>query len=112
MLFAVHPMMTEAVGYISGRSEVLCAVVFPAALMAGRRWLRGGGARWAVAHRRVLGRALATKEIGAMFPFVLLACDELVVRPDRRERRRRWLRVHVPLIAIGRRARRSRASRS
>ena len=34
-LFAVHPMMTEAVGYISGRSEVLCATFFLLALMAG-----------------------------------------------------------------------------
>src|SRR4029077_11939329 len=41
-LFAVHPMMTEAVGYVSGRSEVLCAMFFLLALMAGRRWLRGG----------------------------------------------------------------------
>jgi hypothetical protein len=40
-LFAVHPMMTEAVGYISGRSEVLCATFFLLALMCGRRWLVG-----------------------------------------------------------------------
>ena len=42
-LFAVHPMMTEAVGYIAGRSEVLCATFFLPAVMCGRRWLRGGG---------------------------------------------------------------------
>src|SRR5207244_4388477 len=45
-LFAVHPMMTEAVGYVSGRSELLCATWFLAALLCGRRWLLGGGARW------------------------------------------------------------------
>jgi len=45
VLFAAHPMMTEAVGYISGRSELLCAAFFLPAVMAGRRWLRGGGAR-------------------------------------------------------------------
>src|SRR5262245_22151787 len=28
LLFAVHPMMTEAVGYVSGRSELLCGVFF------------------------------------------------------------------------------------
>ena len=42
-LFAVHPMMTEAVGYISGRSELLCATFFLPAVMCGRRWLRGDG---------------------------------------------------------------------
>ncbi len=41
MLLAVHPMMTEAVGYISGRSEVLCATFFMLAIMSGRRWLVG-----------------------------------------------------------------------
>ncbi len=38
--FGLHPMMTEAVGYISGRSEVLCATFFMLALLAGRRWMR------------------------------------------------------------------------
>jgi tetratricopeptide (TPR) repeat protein len=42
--------------------------------------------------------AIATKEIGAMFPFVLLAYDEFVLHPDRAERRRRWVTVHGPLI--------------
>src|SRR4051812_39454061 len=41
MLLAVHPMMSEAVGYISGRSEILCGLFFLTAMMAGRRWLRG-----------------------------------------------------------------------
>ena len=34
-LFAVHPMMTEAVGYISGRSELICATFLLAALLCG-----------------------------------------------------------------------------
>src|SRR5439155_26977661 len=48
VIFAAHPMMTEAVGYISGRSELLCAAFFLPAVMAGRRWLRGGGGAWAL----------------------------------------------------------------
>jgi len=43
-LFAVHPMMTEAVGYVSGRSEVLCATWFLLGLLSGRRWIRGDDA--------------------------------------------------------------------
>jgi hypothetical protein len=35
-LFAVHPMQTEAVAYVSGRSELLCAAWFVAALLAAR----------------------------------------------------------------------------
>src|SRR5205823_6815130 len=36
-LFAVHPLQSEAVGYISGRSELLCAVWFLATLLIARR---------------------------------------------------------------------------
>jgi len=98
VLFATHPMMTEAVGYISGRSELLCAAFFLPALMAGRRWLRGGGAAWAPITVGLWCAAITTKEIGAMFPFVLAAYDELVERPARDERWRRWRSVHLPLI--------------
>lgn len=94
-LFAVHPMMTEAVGYISGRSEVLCATFFLSALLCGRRWLRGDGPRWAALTVACWIAALASKEPAAMFPFVLLAYDFLALTGD--DRRRRLLRVHVPL---------------
>jgi tetratricopeptide (TPR) repeat protein len=97
-LLAVHPMMTEAVGYVSGRSEVLCAVFFLLALMAGERWLRGGGAAWGATTIVLWLASLATKELGAMFPFVLLAYDRLVIPATPDERRRRLLTIHLPLI--------------
>jgi hypothetical protein len=34
--FAVHPLMSEAVGYVSGRSEVLCAAWFLASFLLAR----------------------------------------------------------------------------
>ena len=67
-LLGVHPMMTEAVGYISGRSELLCATFFLPAVMCGRRWLGGGGARWAAITIAFWIAALASKETAAMFP--------------------------------------------
>ena len=100
LLLAVHPMMTEAVGYVSGRSELLCGGFFFLALMAGRRWLRGDGMRWAVATILLWLESLASKEIGAMFPFVLALDDALVAAPPSDERRRRWLTVHLPLIGV------------
>ena len=42
--------------------------------------------------------ALACKEIAVMFPFALLAYDYLVAPMDREERRRRFWRIHAPLI--------------
>jgi tetratricopeptide (TPR) repeat protein len=99
VLFAVHPMMTEAVGYISGRSEVLCATFFILALICGRRWIRNGGIAGAILTLGLWVAALATKEIGAMFPFVLLCYDRLVFRADASGRRRRLLTLHLPLLA-------------
>jgi len=45
-VFAVHPMMTQAVGYISARSEVTYSALFLFAFLAGRRWMLGRGRRW------------------------------------------------------------------
>jgi len=39
MVFALHPMMTQAVGYISARSEVAYSTLFLLAFLAGRRWM-------------------------------------------------------------------------
>jgi protein O-mannosyl-transferase len=99
-LFAVHPMMTEAVGYISGRSELLCAIFFLPAVMCGRRWLRGDGARWAAFTVAFWMASLASKETAAMFPFVLLALDWFAGESTPEKRRRRLMTVHAPLIGV------------
>jgi hypothetical protein len=98
-LFAVHPMMTEAVGYISGRSEVLCAAFFLLAFACGRRWLRSGGAGWGAVTIALWLAALAAKETAAAFPFVLFAYDAVVNRDDATATRRRLWSIHLPLMA-------------
>ena len=98
-LFAAHPMMSEAVGYISGRSEVLCTTWFLLALLSGRRWILGGGTWWAALTVGLWCAALATKETAAMFPFVFLACDWIAMG-SAPERQRRFMRLHLPLMAV------------
>lgn len=98
-LFAVHPMMTEAVGYISGRSEVLCATFVLLGVLCGRRWMTGDGAKWAMLTVGLWGAALATKETAAMFPLLLVACDWLTVPGSAAERRHRLTTLHLPLMA-------------
>jgi hypothetical protein len=99
-LYAVHPALTEAVGYVSGRSEVLCAALFLSALLCGRRWLRGGGASWGAATVASWASALAAKETAVVFPFVLLVWDALGTDAGAHAARRRLLRVHLPLLAV------------
>jgi tetratricopeptide (TPR) repeat protein len=113
VLWAVHPLMSEAVGYVSGRSEVLCATWFLAALIAFRRALVGprlargdpepgrtvGGMRtWLAAGWLAFLLALGSKETAVMLPFVLIAWDALLVGGGRAERVRRALRIHLPLV--------------
>ena len=79
-LLAVHPMMTEAVGYVSGRSEVLCATFLLLALLCADRWLHGHEerrGRWLAAMLAAWVAALVTKETAAMFPFLLVLYDRL-----------------------------------
>ena len=100
LLFAVHPMMTEAVGYISGRSEVICGTFFLAALLSARASIVHRRTWWLVPAIVFWLLALGSKEIAAMFPFVALAYDRWVIRGDRAEEKRRLLGLHVPLFGL------------
>src|SRR5262249_35741900 len=98
-LFAVHPMMTEAVGYVSGRSEVLCATFFLTAMLCADAWWRESRSVALVGMIVAWLAALSSKETAAMFPFVVYAYDAFT-RPDDDRRARRVWRVYVPLIAV------------
>jgi protein O-mannosyl-transferase len=97
LLFAWHPMLTQAVGYISGRSELLCGALMLPAFLAARRFLLGGGGRWLAAALALWLASMTAKEVGAMLPFLLLAYDRLLL-PDEPRRRRRLVTLYLPWI--------------
>ena len=99
-LFAVHPMLTQAVGYVTGRSEVLYSTFFFLAFLAGRRWLLEGGRRWWIATVVLWAAAMLAKETAAMLSFVLLGYDWLLLDTTHAERRRRFLRLGLPLLIV------------
>jgi protein O-mannosyl-transferase len=96
-LLAVHPLMTEAVSYISGRAEVLATTFFLTSFYCFRRGFIDGPA-WSAAGAVSLVLGAASKETVAVFPFVLVVSDLLV--PPTPGVRRRVVRVHAPLIAL------------
>ena len=100
VLFAVHPMMTQAVGYVSGRSEVLCGTWFLLGLLAMRQGLASGRARWIVIACVALALGLATKEVAAMLPLVALVYDRVLLQGPPEARRRRLVMIHVPLLTL------------
>src|SRR5207247_3042453 len=102
-LFGLHPMMTEAVGYISGRSEVLYGTFFLIALLTARRWMLGDGARWAVVAMGLWVAALLSKEVAVFWPLVAALYDRYVLgSPVEAWRRRfRWFYLPLLLLTIG-----------
>jgi tetratricopeptide (TPR) repeat protein len=98
-LFAVHPMQTEAVGYVSGRSDVLSATGFMLALFAFRRVLLGNWT-WLVPGLALYVLACGAKEVAIGLPLVLLAYDRLIVADSAAAARARFWRLHAPLLGL------------
>ncbi|AMN46798.1 hypothetical protein ACG33_06735 [Steroidobacter denitrificans] len=99
LLFAFHPVQTEAVTYISGRSSSLSALACLAALSA---WLRavenpssGQGMRWWAALFFVF--ALAVKESSLVLPVILLCW--WLAQPNPPAARVAW-RASTPMLAL------------
>lgn len=72
LLFALHPVQTEAVSYISGRSVSLMATFYLGSVLLYARYVQGGSGEWA----RVLSLlsfmlAVASKEVALSLPGVL-----------------------------------------
>jgi tetratricopeptide (TPR) repeat protein len=75
-LFLVHPIQTESVAYVAGRSEALSVLFFFAAFAA-FLYRRSAAVTWPVAILVVLlfGAALASKEHTVVLPALLLITD-------------------------------------
>ena len=87
LLFATHPVHTEALGLVVGRSELLMALFTLWALVL---FLDGGR----VAPLLLLPLAFFSKESGVAAPFLLLAADRLRPKP------RASLRFHGLAFAV------------
>jgi hypothetical protein len=81
-LFAVHPLLSEAVNLVSARSELLLGVGVLLALLAHRHWLRGQRPMVAMSGM-LLGTVVAcgSKETGVALP-ALLVVQCLATRHD------------------------------
>jgi hypothetical protein len=95
-LFAVHPCHVQAVGWISGRTDVLAALFYLGALTLYLESRERPGARTALSLLSVLAflLALTAKEMAITFPVVVFAHG--LLRPDGEPPARRLL---VPALA-------------
>ncbi len=100
LLFAAHPVMSEAVGYISSRADLLCTALFLAAFFAARRWMQRGGTSWYALTWLLWMTALLAKETAAVLPLVLFAYARTVGRDTiARPARATWL-LQVPFMSV------------
>ena len=75
-LFMVHPVQTEAVSYITGRSDVLSSSLMLAAILVfAYRWPDRISTRWLLLILLLLGLACGAKEYAAVLPGVLLLTE-------------------------------------
>ncbi len=87
LFWALHPVQTEAVTYISGRRDVLFTLFYLSALLLHVREPYGRVSAWKTVLITVLyGTALLTKEMAVTLPASLLLVDILLKRKWRRGR--------------------------
>ena len=108
LIFAVHPIHTEAVAWISGRAEVLAAFFFFIAWLLHLR-SRQVTSLWSpprVLSAVALFAALLSKENALIFPGVIVAGDVLISRWQSHcdaltnlSRAQRWARLYLPSLA-------------
>jgi tetratricopeptide (TPR) repeat protein len=91
LLFAVSPLHTEAVSYISGRSDLLLGVFIVSALLAFINSQRGGSEKCRKIYFYLslwfFILALLSKELAAIFPFVIFSFALCCQRGDLKKRR-------------------------
>lgn len=83
VLFAVHPLLTEAVTYISGRSDALVSLLVLASLVSVLRFDLTGAKRWLWASFAFFAGALFSKEYGFLFLAFYLLIFMIIVKPER-----------------------------
>jgi protein O-mannosyl-transferase len=102
ILFLVHPIAVEAVGYISSRAELLGTLFALLFILAGVRFVRSGRSGTALLALVFLAAAFLSKESFAILPLLfplLTLADTRSLAGNRR--RRRHLALAALLLAAG-----------
>ncbi len=72
LIFAVHPIHSEAVAGIVGRAELLCALFMLTAMMSYHHWTASKKIKWLVLLLLSAFAAITSKELGFLLPAILI----------------------------------------
>jgi protein O-mannosyl-transferase len=101
-IFLVHPIQTEAVAYIAGRSELICGFFILAALAVySNPALTALSWRSAALLLFLYCAAVLSKEQAAVLPAIFLVIDIVFRRLRLRQALWRGARLYVPVAAVG-----------
>jgi len=107
LLFAIHPIQTESVTYISGRRDLLSGLFVLLGFYAFLRYRSDGGRHWLGASALAYVFGLLSKEMAVTLPFLCLAYDAATgadtggfLRGAITALRRRWW-LYLPPALLG-----------
>jgi tetratricopeptide (TPR) repeat protein len=83
LLFAVHPVHTETVAFVSSRTDLFATLFTVAAVLAYGRWRDSGATGAGVLSVSAFALAIASKEVAIVVPALLLLHDALARRDPR-----------------------------
>ncbi len=98
ILFALHPVHTEAISYISGRSTLLMTMLYLAALLAYNCAVQRE-APWSISAMLLFGCAVLTKETALLFPLAVLVWEWALHTPWRKIASRQYPYWAISLAA-------------
>lgn len=81
--FALHPIHTESVTFISGRTDVLATLLFLLALLGYIGWRQGAGPLAFAGSLGAFFLGLAAKEVAVTVPLILILYDRLLGPKER-----------------------------
>lgn len=99
LLWCLHPLQTQAVSYLSQRTEVLMALCYLVTLYGFVRYLETPSPRWAAVTFLACLLGMASKEVMVTAPLLLLGFDRIFGATSWREVWRRRGRLHLGLAA-------------
>lgn len=98
LIFAVHPINTEAVTYISGRADPISSVFFLTALLFYILFRQRQKAIFLIFSLLSFIFSLLTKEAVLIFPLVLILYDALIYRDEKTNLK--LIKLYVPYFVI------------
>jgi hypothetical protein len=100
LLFLLHPIHSLPIFWISGRTDMICALFYLATLILFIEYIRGGVKTYQLLSVTTFLLAIFAKEMAVSLPFIIFA---YVVIFDQSERKQRWfksLKLSGPYLLI------------